>query len=584
MSDTLVVDFVEARTLNTRFWIIDPQILVTKVLRLDHPVQIHPVDVCFGLQGKVECFFGHDSPPESNYHQFTHEATDFSPAKAYDYIIIGGGTAGCPLAATLSESYSVLLLERGGSFNTSDFHENNIYRTLLSANDHDSATEGFVSEDGVLNARARVLGGGSMINFGFYSRADDYFYDNSGIELDKGSVQRAYEWVEKSIVTRPTRFNKLQTSFINALLESEVHPNNGFTFDHIQGTKVGGSTFDNSGTRHGAVELLNNAMSENIDVLVHATVDRIIFSTSDPLAAVGVAYHDSNGKYHEVHVRTNGEIILSAGALGSPQLLLLSGIGPSSYLSSLNIPVVRDHPFIGQFMADHQRTGVNILLPDELTDAGLRVVGITESGQYIESVSVPPNTPLMSFIPSVGSVSSVNSSVQIIAGKVSRPISSGSLHLLSASNVTVSPSVRFNYFNRTEDVLQCWNAMEVIIKMLETPTMEEYKFSDSAGVHSFRFIGKSLPDDKSDYEAIASFCRATLATIWHIHGGCLPNKVVDSHLKVIGVDSLRVVDASTFFNAPGTNPQATTMMLGRYIGVKILQERAAVTDQKTELK
>ncbi|KAM0003192.1 putative (R)-mandelonitrile lyase [Helianthus debilis subsp. tardiflorus] len=65
--------------------------------------------------------------------------------------------------------------------------------------------------------------------------------------------------------------------------------------------------------------------------------------------------------------------------------------------------------------------------------------------------------------------------------------------------------------------------------------MEEYNFCDSAGVHSFRFIGKLLPDDKSDYQAIVSFCRDTLATIWHIHGGCLPNKVVDSHLKVIGV-------------------------------------------------
>ncbi|KAJ0629080.1 putative (R)-mandelonitrile lyase [Helianthus annuus] len=293
---------------------------------------------------------------------------------------------------------------------------------------------------------------------------------------------------------------------------------------------------------------------------------------SQPISAVGVVYHDSNGKYHEVHVRTDGEVILSAGAIGSPQLLLLSGLGPTSYLSSLNIPVVREHPFIGQFMADNPRTGVNILLRDSITDLGLRVVGITESGPYIESFSVPPNTPLTSIIPFVGSVALFNSSVQIIGGKITRPKSKGSLHLLSASNVTVSPSVRFNYYNHTEDINQCWNAVEVIRKLLATPTMEEYKF----GGQDFKFIGLPLPEESSDYETTASFCRDTLSTYWHMHGGCLPNKVVDSHLKVIGVDSLRVVDASTFFNSPGTNPQATIMMLGRYIGVKMLEERAAI--------
>ncbi|KAJ0800321.1 putative (R)-mandelonitrile lyase [Helianthus annuus] len=506
-----------------------------------HNVSLFFLLLCIWLQQEVNCFVHQNSPPDSGYLRFTYEATDFSPAKAYDYIIIGGGTAGCPLAATLSESYSVLLLERGSSLNKSVLYESNVFQNILAANDNDSPVQTFVSEDGLQNARARILGGGSMINGGFYSRADDYFYDNAGIEWDMGAVERAYEWVENSIVTRPGRLNRFQTSFFNGLLESGVVPDNGFTFDHVRGTKIGGSTFNDSGIRHGAVELLNNANPENLDVLVHAMVDRVIFSTSDPLAAVGVAYHDSNGKYHIVHVRTNGEVILSAGAIGSPQLLLLSGLGPTSNLTSLNIPVVRDHPFIGQFMADNPRTGVNILLRDSITDLGLRVAGITESGPYIESFTVAPNTPLTSIIPFVGSVA------------------------------IFGPSVRFNYYNHTEDVNECWNAVEVIRKLLATPTMEEYKF----GGQNFEFLGLPLPEESSDYETIASFCRDTLSTFWHIHGGCLPNKVVDSNLKVIGVDSLRVVDASTFFNSPGTNPQATTMMLGRYIGMKMLEERAA---------
>ncbi|MFS7918059.1 putative (R)-mandelonitrile lyase [Helianthus anomalus] len=220
---------------------------------------------------------------DANYLRFTHEATDFSPAQYYDYIIIGGGTAGCPLAATLSESYSVLLLERGRSSDTSVLYESNIFRTLTTGNDSDSPAQNFVSEDGVQHTRARILGGGSMINFGFYSRADDYFYNNAGIEWDMGAIEIAYEWVENSIVTRPARLNRWQTSLFNALLEAGVVPYNGFTFDHVRGTKVGGSTFDDYEIRHGAVELLNNANPDNLDVLVHATVDRIIFSTSNPL-------------------------------------------------------------------------------------------------------------------------------------------------------------------------------------------------------------------------------------------------------------------------------------------------------------
>ncbi|KAI7726637.1 hypothetical protein M8C21_020448, partial [Ambrosia artemisiifolia] len=214
------------------------------------------------------------------YLGFTYEATDFTPEKEYDYIIIGGGTAGCPLAATLSE-------------------------------------------------KGRVLGGSSMINFGFYSRAEDFFYENSGIELDMSAVNRSYEWVENSIITRPARLRRFQTSMFNALLEAGVRPDNGFTVNHLQGTKVGGSIFDDSGRRHGAVELLSKGYPKNLKVVVHAIVDRIIFSKSNQsLAAVGVKYHDSKGTNHEVHVRTAGEVILSAGAIGSPQLLLLSGLGP----------------------------------------------------------------------------------------------------------------------------------------------------------------------------------------------------------------------------------------------------------------
>ncbi|KAD6454539.1 hypothetical protein E3N88_09245 [Mikania micrantha] len=514
---------------------------------------------------------------DATYLGFTCEATDFTPDQEYDYIIVGGGTAGCPLAATLSERYSVLLLERGG-VPGSDLnlqYENRSLNPIITADHDDSPAQNFFSEDGVFNTRGRVLGGSSMINFGFYSRADDYFYQNSGIEWDTGAVKSAYEWVENSVVTRTDRLGEWQASTFDGLLEAGVGPNNGFTLDHVQGTKVGGSTFDDSGRRHGAVELLNKANPVNLKVVVHATVDRVIFSTSKSLAAVGVIYHDSTGTQHEAHVTRVGEVILSAGAIGSPQLLLLSGLGPKSSLSSLNIPVVLDQPFVGQFMADNPRNGVNLLVPARLTDVGVRVAGITKNGPYVESTAVPRLASIVPFIPFLNLIPPINLSVVVLGGKVSRPKSTGSLSLISSSDVTVSPKVQFNYFSQREDILQCGNLVEILGKILDTQAMEEYKFPGILGPNHFIYIGPSLPDDSSDEESIASFCRKTVSTFWHAHGGCLVNKVVDRNLKVIGVDSLRVVDASTFFNSPGTNPQATVMMLGRYIGEKILNERGA---------
>ncbi|KAK1259849.1 Protein HOTHEAD [Acorus gramineus] len=105
------------------------------------------------------------------YKEVSSFATTVSP-EGYDYIIVRGGTAGCPLAATLSKKYSVLLLERGdspyGNINISRLEN---FQVSLTDTSLDSPSQAFISTDGVINARARVLGGGTCINAGFYSRA-----------------------------------------------------------------------------------------------------------------------------------------------------------------------------------------------------------------------------------------------------------------------------------------------------------------------------------------------------------------------------------------------------------------------------
>ena len=223
-----------------------------------------------------------------SYLQFVYNATESPSEEVYDYIVVGGGTAGtagCPLATTLSANYSVLLLERGGvAFNDPNvLREENSIANLLQADDIDSPAQAFTSEDGILNARGRVLGGGSMINFGFYSRADEDFYNESGIEWNMNIVKNAYKWVEEAIVTKTDQINSWQMSVKRALLQSGIRPDNGLTLDHLQGTKISGSTFDRTGRRHGAVELLNKADKNNLRVVVHATVERVIFASNTSL-------------------------------------------------------------------------------------------------------------------------------------------------------------------------------------------------------------------------------------------------------------------------------------------------------------
>ncbi|KAF2538904.1 hypothetical protein F2Q70_00004496 [Brassica cretica] len=177
---------------------------------------------------------------------------------------------------TLSQNATVLVLERGGSpYDNPTATDIGNFATTLS-NTSKSWSQLFVSEDGVYNTRARVLGGGSVLNAGFYTRAGDDYVKEADWMSDE--VEAAYGWVEKKVAFKPPMLG-WQTALKDGLLEVGEFPYNGFTYDHINGTKIGGTIFDDAGQRHTAANLLEYSNPNSIAVYLHATVHKILFTT-----------------------------------------------------------------------------------------------------------------------------------------------------------------------------------------------------------------------------------------------------------------------------------------------------------------
>ncbi|GMH09446.1 hypothetical protein Nepgr_011287 [Nepenthes gracilis] len=548
---------------------------------------------------------------------FLHDAATASATSYYDYIIIGGGTAGCPLAATLSQHYNVLLLERGGSpYGNPNITNLGAFGAALSDLSPSSPSQRFISEDGVINARARVLGGGSCLNAGFYTRAGPGYVANAS--WDGRLVNESYRWVEDVVAFEPP-MRQWQSSVRDGLVEVGVVPYNGFTYDHINGTKIGGTIFDQDGHRHTAADLLRYADPSRLTVLLHATVHRILFSRRGQKRprAHGVAFRDATGGRHKAHLRARskrGEIIVSAGALGSPQLLMLSGIGPADQLRAHNIDVVVEQPMVGQGMSDNPMNAIYIPSPLPVEVSLIQVVGITQFGSYIEAASgqnfgassrdfgmfspkigqlstVPPKqrTPeaIARAIEAMSSLGDVAFQGGFILEKIAGPLSSGHLEIRSL-DPNENPTVTFNYFQEPEDLQRCVRGIQTIERVINSTSFSKFKY-DYMTVGALLNLSANAPVNLLPKHANAStsleqFCRDTVMTIWHYHGGCQVGRVVDHDYKVFGVNALRVVDGSTFIYSPGTNPQATVMMLGRYVGVKILRERLARGEKKNRRK
>lgn len=531
------------------------------ILHKIHPLPIRSI-LLLQILSSFPCTLSQGNRPP----YMTSDLKEIS-GKSFDYIIVGGGTAGCPLAATLSEKFSVLLVERGGSpyENPLVMDRRNYGFSLLNTDEYSSVAQSFISREGVANHRGRVLGGSSAINGGFYSRASPDFVKRVGWDVEL--VDDAYRWVESRVVFQP-QLTPWQFVAEFGFLEAGIFPYNFYTLEHVEGTKIGGSVFDNYGTRHTSADLLEAGNTENLTVLLNSTVRNLLLSNhsdSNETRAYGISFIKSDGSLEESYEaylnRANdstlsGEVILAAGSLGSPQILLLSGVGPPELLEKFNISVQSGLREVGQGMQDNPCVA---LLADAKPQNRLPeppvVAGIAHGLKFIIEAGILP----------VG----LNATRMPVAIKYAFPASRGTLEL-NSTDPRQNPAVTFNYLSEEQDMKACIEMAQLLQSVVRSPAISVFQ-----GV-------EHKEDEPSGDEELASFCKQNVRTFYHYHGGCAAGSVVDEDYRVYGVKGLRVVDGSTLLESPGTNPMATLMMLGRYQGIKILRERGQFDTSNTQ--
>ncbi|MFY9585018.1 MAG: choline dehydrogenase [Candidatus Acidiferrales bacterium] len=509
----------------------------------------------------------------------------------YDYVIVGAGSAGCVLANRLTEDSrtTVLLLEAGGPDQDKTLRIPAAFSKLFKS-PHDWAyyteKQPHLHQRKLFWPRGKVLGGSSSINAMIYIRGSRCDYDhwrslgNAGWSFaeilpyfkkaeDQERGASEYHAAGGPLHVADLRFNNpLSCAFVAAGEELGFSRNPDFNGPQQDGVGFYQVT-QKHGRRHSAADAyLKPALERpNLRVETHAHATRLLWQGK---RAVGVAYVQ-NGQAHEA--TASREVILCGGTVNSPQLLLLSGIGPADHLKPLGIPVVTDLPGVGQNLQDHLIVAVSYqctrpvsmasakslanLLQYLLFKRGMLTSNVAEAGGFVRT---RPDLPAADLQFIFGPLYYLNHGFTrpeghgySIGPTLIRPESRGSITLRSPDPLK-PPAIQPNYLLADADLCLLIEGIRLGRRLGLAKAFDTFRGAEV-------YPGPAAQND----EAIAEYIRETCETLYHPVGTCKMGTdamaVVDPHLRVLGVEGLRVVDASIMPTIIGGNTNAPTIMI-----------------------